>query len=79
MLLEAKASDPFLSWRTIDIAGNESLLREYGERIPVLRRDADGRELNWPFREPELHRFLAGLGDGNSYVISEHPTSEALP
>lgn len=30
----------------------------YGERVPVLRDDTDGRELDWPFDAAILRRFL---------------------
>lgn len=31
----------------------------YGARIPVLRREASGEELAWPFSAQELSSFLA--------------------
>ncbi|HET6914236.1 MAG TPA: glutaredoxin family protein [Rhodanobacteraceae bacterium] len=30
----------------------------YGERVPVLRDDAGGRELDWPFDLEKLRVFL---------------------
>jgi hypothetical protein len=30
----------------------------YGERVPVLRCDDSGRELNWPFDAAAVKRFL---------------------
>jgi len=32
-------------------------LERYRTRIPVLRRMADGRELDWPFDRPQLLAF----------------------
>lgn len=31
----------------------------YGERVPVLREDRSGCELNWPFDAAAVRRFLA--------------------
>jgi hypothetical protein len=37
-----------------------ALLARFGERIPVLQRQDDGRELDWPFDAAGLRAFLAG-------------------
>jgi hypothetical protein len=42
----------------IDIAENDTLLTEYGLRIPVLQRQDTKAELNWPFSEVDLLKFL---------------------
>lgn len=42
----------------IDIVENEMLLMQYGTRIPVLRREDNATELNWPFDEIKLKDFL---------------------
>lgn len=42
----------------IDIAQSESLVARYGTRIPVLRRDDTGEELDWPFTQQQLLAFL---------------------
>ena len=42
------------------IDGNDDLEARYGERVPVLRDDKSGRELEWPFDPPTLARWLAG-------------------
>ena len=42
----------------IDIAENELLLEQYGVRIPVLLRDDTKVELNWPFNENDIQKFL---------------------
>lgn len=42
----------------IDIVENEMLLAQYGTRIPVLRREDNATELNWPFDEIKLKDFL---------------------
>lgn len=43
----------------IDIADDDGLLEQYGARIPVLRRIADGAELGWPFDAEGAYRLLA--------------------
>lgn len=35
------------------------LQARYGERIPVLRREDSGAELDWPFTAQSVARFLA--------------------
>lgn len=32
----------------------------YGVRVPVLRNEDDGRELDWPFEIDGLRAFIAG-------------------
>ncbi len=44
----------------VDIADDDALLERYGERIPVLRRVADGVELSWPFDTVGAYRLLVG-------------------
>ena len=41
------------------IDGDAALEARYGARIPVLRREADGAELDWPFSAEAVRRFLA--------------------
>ena len=41
----------------VDISDSDALFERYGLTIPVLRRE-DGEELNWPFDEEALARFL---------------------
>lgn len=41
------------------IDGKAELVKRYGVRIPVLRREDDGRELDWPFDAPAVRAFLA--------------------
>ena len=42
----------------VDIAENETLLTQYGSRIPVLLRDDYLTELSWPFDENQIKAFL---------------------
>ena len=46
--------------RQVDIAEDATLLERYQLRIPVLRRDDTGAELDWPF---SLGQLLDWLGD----------------
>jgi len=45
-----------LEWA--DIAEDAALLERYGLSIPVLRQEASGRELNWPFGWDEVQGIL---------------------
>lgn len=49
----------------VDIAQSESLVNTYGERIPVLRRNDTGAELDWPFDQNQLLAFLAATPSGS--------------
>ena len=40
------------------IDGDASREARYGERVPVLRDEASGRELGWPFDAGALGEFL---------------------
>ncbi|QYK03025.1 glutaredoxin family protein [Shewanella psychrotolerans] len=40
-----------------DICDVEELAERYGTRIPVLLRQADQSELNWPFDIQQLQKF----------------------
>lgn len=42
----------------VDIAQSEELVGRYGTRIPVLRRNDTGAELDWPFTRDQLLTFL---------------------
>jgi len=44
----------------VEIADSPDLLERYGFTIPVLREDASGLELNWPFGLEEVGSLLAG-------------------
>jgi hypothetical protein len=48
----------------VDIADRDDLLERYGVRIPVLRRESDGKELDWPFDAQALASFVGGSADG---------------
>ncbi len=52
-----QAADSF-ELSLIDIADDETLLAEYGIRIPVLKRIDSNAELNWPFNLVDITKFL---------------------
>lgn len=64
LLAEIAASSVSVVWDTIEIADDEGLLQRYGQRIPVLRGEASGAELGWPFEANDIHRFVASLEQG---------------
>ena len=41
------------------IDGDAGLEARYGARVPVLRREDEGAELDWPFTAESLRAFLA--------------------
>ena len=57
VLATARAPD----FESVFIDGDERLEARYGERIPVLRDEARGAELDWPFDADGVRRFLAPL------------------
>ena len=42
----------------VDISESEELVEQYGERIPVLRMEPQGKELDWPFTSDDVIAFL---------------------
>jgi hypothetical protein len=46
-----------LRWRAADIESSPELEREYGLRVPVVRRVDTGGELDFPFDQSVLTRF----------------------
>ena len=53
-LLQAEARD----YRRVCIGWGGPLAEAYGERVPVLRDESDGRELDWPFDAWSVRQFL---------------------
>lgn len=58
-VLVAVLNPEFFDIHHQDIADSDALIEQYGVRIPVLRRDADGSELNWPFDVNGVMEFLS--------------------
>ncbi len=46
------------SFKIVEITESEPLLIRYGTRIPVLRREDNKAELNWPFNAQDVVQFL---------------------
>lgn len=57
MLLARRLADAGFAFEKTDISDSDALFERYGVRIPVLR-DAQGRELAWPFSPDELQDFV---------------------
>ncbi len=51
----------------VDIALDDTLMAQYSEAIPVLRRCSDGRELHWPFTEHDVRALIASA-DNNTTI-----------
>ncbi|SQH76366.1 conserved protein of unknown function [Shewanella benthica] len=47
-----------ISYIKTDICDDEKLAEQYGIRIPVLKQIDSQNELNWPFDEDVLKKFL---------------------
>jgi hypothetical protein len=56
-LLAAVRAPEFAS---VWIDDDGALEARYGTRVPVLRDERDGRELDWPFDDERLVAFLRG-------------------
>jgi hypothetical protein len=54
VLAEARAPDFDSVW----VDDSDVLEQRYGTRVPVLRDEARGRELNWPFDVAAVREFL---------------------
>ena len=52
---DVKIAEQFC-WVSIDIANDESLVEQFGIRIPVLVKDM--KEIGWPFEIFELREWL---------------------
>ncbi|WP_277802864.1 glutaredoxin family protein [Lysobacter soli] len=47
-------------FESVFIDDNDALESRYGARVPVLRDETRGIELDWPFDVAAVSRFLAG-------------------
>jgi len=57
VLAQARVPD----FETVWIDGDEGLEARYGIRVPVLRDDASGRELGWPFDAHAARAFVGSV------------------
>ncbi len=55
VLAEARAPE----FESVWIDGDDRLEAAYGARVPVLRDDAGGAELDWPFDAARVRAWLA--------------------
>lgn len=61
--IEVMAAAGVPEFESVWIDGDAALEARYGQRVPVLRDQANGRELAWPFDTAGLRAFLAGGAD----------------
>jgi hypothetical protein len=57
LLAEVRAPE----FESVFVDGDEALEQRYGVRVPVLRDEERGVELEWPFDGKKLRRFLGIL------------------
>ncbi|MHB8448393.1 MAG: glutaredoxin family protein [Rudaea sp.] len=60
LALEVLAQARAPEFASVFIDDDAALEARYGERVPVLREDDSGRELNWPFDAQALRGWLSG-------------------
>ncbi len=58
LALDVLASARVPEFDSVFIDGDDRLEADYGIRVPVLRREDDGAELDWPFDVETLGAFL---------------------
>jgi hypothetical protein len=63
LALEVLAAARAPDFESVFIDDDVALEARYGIRVPVLRDQAGGRELDWPFDVASVQRFLAGTTD----------------
>lgn len=57
LALAVLASARAPAFESVFIDGDELLEGRYGDRVPVLRDESDGRELAWPFEAGDVVVF----------------------
>jgi hypothetical protein len=60
LALDVLAHARLPEFENVWIDGDAALEARYGLRVPVLRDEDSGRELDWPFDGEGVQRFLAG-------------------
>ncbi len=60
LVLDELANARVPEFESVFIDGDDALEARYGLRVPVLRDDASGAELDWPFDAATLRAFLPG-------------------
>jgi hypothetical protein len=61
LLLDIAPVIPEFSVYLEDIAESEADVERYGVRIPVLRHDISGLELDWPFERQQCLQWIQSL------------------
>lgn len=56
VLAQARAPE----FESVWVDDDPALESRYGTRVPVLRDDSDGRELDWPFDAAAVGAFVRG-------------------
>lgn len=59
-----------VNFDAVDIINDQSAQQRYAIRIPVLMHRQSGSELGWPFDEPMLRIFLAGIDSAGNVTAS---------
>lgn len=62
LALEVLAQARVPEFESVFIDGDAALEARYGERVPVLRDETRGMELDWPFDADALRVLLGGAG-----------------
>lgn len=65
LALEVLAAARIPAFESVFIDGDAALESLYGLRVPVLRDERRGRELDWPFDADRLRRFFGEDADGS--------------
>ena len=61
LALDVLAAAGAPDFESMFIDGDDVLEPHYGLRVPVLRENASGRELDWPFDVEAIRTLLAGM------------------
>lgn len=61
LALEVLAAARVPEFESVFIDDVDTLERRYGLRVPVLRDNAGGHELDWPFDVEAVRAMLAGM------------------
>ena len=73
VLADARVPD----FSSVFIDNDNALEARYGERVPVLREELSGRELNWPFDAPAVVAFVQAAASASmSGVRQPHATPQ---
>lgn len=59
--LDVMAAARVPDFRSLWVDEEPALESRYGTRVPVLRDEASGRELDWPFDAATLRQFIDAL------------------